>query len=60
MTDLADEAEISEVSACGIYQWLREVCSTTLLQTPIVLGGAGIVVQADESQFRHKPKVRFT
>ena len=55
VTDLADEAEISEGAACGIYQWLHEVCSTPLL-TPIVLGGAGIVVQADESQFRHKPK----
>ena len=40
-----------------IYQWLCEVCTTKLLQTPIVLGGAGEVVQIDESLFRHKPKV---
>jgi hypothetical protein len=33
------------------------VCSTKLLQTPIVLGGRGIVVQIDESLFRHKVKV---
>ena len=40
-----------------IYQWLQEVCSTKLLATPIQLGGTGVVVQIDESLFRHKPKV---
>ena len=54
---MAHEAEIGEDTACDIYQWLREVCSTHLLQTPIVLGGSGVVVQVDESQFKHKPKV---
>lgn len=53
----ATEAEITEATSCQVYQWLWEVCSTTLLQTPIILGGAGITVQVDESQFRHKPKV---
>ena len=57
VTDFADEAEISEHTACDIYQWLREVSSTKLLQSPVVLGGPGVVVQIDESQFRHKPKV---
>ena len=57
VTDFADEAEVSNHTACDIYQWLREVCSTKLLQTPIILGGAGVIVQADESQFRHKPKI---
>ena len=57
VTDFADEAEISEHTACDIYQWLREVCSTQLLQSPVALGGPGVVVQIDESQFRHKPKV---
>ena len=57
VTDSADEAEISEHTACDIYQWLREVCTTKLLQSPVVLGGPGVVVQIDESQFRHKPKV---
>ena len=42
-----------------IYQWLREVCSNKLLQSPIILGGPGVVVQIDESQFRHKPKVKL-
>lgn len=57
VTDAAEEAEISARVAVDIYQWLREVCSTKLLQTRITLGGPGVVVQIDESQFRHKPKV---
>lgn len=57
VTDMSQEAEITEDTACNIYQWLREVCSTKLLQTPIILGGPGIIVQVDESQYKHKPKV---
>ena len=53
----ADDAEVSRVSAINIYQWLREVCSTKLLQIPIILGGRGTIVQIDESLFSHKPKV---
>ena len=49
----AKEADTSDNTACQIYQWLREVCSTKL-QTPIILGGPGVVI---ESQFCHKPKV---
>ena len=59
VTDLAEEAQISKGSAIDIYQWLREVCSTTLLNTRILLGGSGVVVQVDESLFRHKPKVKL-
>ena len=33
------------------------VCTAKLLQTQIILGGPGVVVQIDESLFRHKPKV---
>ena len=55
----AKEADTSDNTACQVYQWLREVCSTRLLQTQIVLGGPGIIVQVDESQFRHKPKVKY-
>ena len=54
---MAMEAEIRQATAIDIYQWLREVCSTKLLATPIQLGGTGVVVQIDESLFRHKPKV---
>ena len=44
-------------TAIDIYQWLREVCTTKLLSSPIILGGPGVVVKIDESLFRHKPKV---
>ena len=40
-----------------MYQWLREVCSTALIQQSIILGGPGKVVQIDESMFKNKPKV---
>ena len=42
-----------------VYRWLREVCSTKLLQSPIVLGGPGVIVQIDESLFRHEVKVNL-
>ena len=48
---------ISEISSRVAIEWLREVCTAKLLQTQIVLGGPGMVVQFDESSFRHKPKV---
>ena len=57
VSDAAEEAEISSRVAIDIYQWLREVCTAKLLQTQIILGGPGVVVQIDESLFRHKPKV---
>ena len=59
VTDAAEESEISARVAVDIYQWLHEVCTTKLLQTPIILGGPGVVVQIDESLFRHKPKVNI-
>ena len=57
VTDAAEEAEVTKHTAIDVYQWLREVCSAKL--QPIQLGGAGIVVQIDESLFRHKPKVKI-
>ena len=57
ISDAAEEAKISSRVAIDIYQWLREVCTAKLLQTQIILGGPGVVVQIDESLFRHKPKV---
>ena len=36
---------------------MREVCSAKLIQSPIILGGSGKVVQVDESLFRHNPKI---
>ena len=57
--EAAGEAEIGRPVAIDIYQWLREVCSSKLIQSPVILGGPGKVVQVDESLFRHKPKVNF-
>ena len=57
VTTVAEDVGIEKSTACDVYQWLREVCSTKLLQTPITLGGQNVTVQIDESLFRHKPKV---
>ena len=35
------------------------MCSTTLLNTTILLGGPGKIVKVDESLFRRKPKVKL-
>ena len=56
VTDAAEEAEVTESTASQVYQWFREVCSTKLVNTPIILGGRNVTVQIDESLFRHKPK----
>ena len=58
ISDAAAEAEVDDGTAIDVYHWLREICSSALLRTPIVLGGNGIVVQIDESVFSHKPKVK--
>ena len=57
VTEAAVEEEIGCPTAIDIYQWLCEVCSTKLIQSPVILGGPGKVVQIDESLFCHKPKV---
>ena len=57
--DTAECAKVSPNTAVDVYQWLREVCSTRLINDgPVVLGGVGVVVQIDESLFKHKPKVQ--
>ena len=57
VTDAIEEAVVDKRTAIDIYQWLREVCTTKLFSSLIILGGPGGVVQIDESLFRHKPKV---
>jgi transposase-like protein len=57
VTDASEETGISLRVSIDMYLWFREVCSAKLLQNPIVLGGPGVIVQIDESLFRHKPKV---
>ena len=59
VTSAMEQTATDSRTAVDIYQWLREVCSTKLQQTPIILGGQGRIVQIDESLFRHKPKVRL-
>ena len=59
MTDAYEEAEVGEHTANDIYQWLREVCSQTLLSDPpIILGGPQIIVQIDESLFWQSEKIQ--
>ena len=58
VTDAKTTAEVDIGTAVDVYRWLREVCSTKLLGMTIQLGGPGVVVQIDESLFRHKPKVQ--
>jgi hypothetical protein len=41
-----------------MFQYLRDVCSTKLLSTPVELGGPGVIVQIDESLFNHKSKYK--
>ena len=43
MSDAAMEAEVDRGTAVDVYCWLREVCSTKLLSTPIVLGEQGLL-----------------
>ena len=57
VTNATRIAEVDEGTAIDVYRWLREICSNKLLLMPMILGGPGIVVQIDESLFRHKPKV---
>ena len=50
---------LSEKTAVQHYSYVRDVCSAVLTSNPTKLGGAGIVVQIDESLFRHGRKVSF-
>ena len=58
VSDTAECAKVAPNSAVYVYQWLREVCSTRLINDgPVILGGPGVIVQIDESLFKHKPKI---
>ena len=52
----ADTTGVSQKTIVQLYQYMRDVCSTKLLNTPPDLGGPGVVVQIDESLFNHKSK----
>lgn len=59
VTRAAEEAKVTDTTAIQCYQYLRDICSwrLTSLDAPLLLGGEGVVIQIDESLFRHKPKV---
>ena len=59
VTTAAKEADCSQKMAIDVYLWLREVCSSSLCNTTIKLGGPNVVVQIDESQFSHKPRYKI-
>ena len=49
VTAAAQDAGVDKCTAIDAYQWLREICSSSLLRAPqIILGGQGAVVQVDE------------
>ena len=52
----ADTTGVSQKTIVQRYQYMRDVCSTKLLNTSPDLGGTGVVVQIDESLFNHKSK----
>ena len=56
VTRAAEEAKVTEMTA---IQYLRDICSwrLTSVDSPLLLGGQGVVVEIDESLFRHRPKV---
>ena len=50
------QVEIGEKTVIQMYQYLCDVCTTKLLNTPIQLGGQDVVVQIDASLFKYKSK----
>ena len=54
--DYANELNLSANSLGQHFIHLREVCSMQILSMDLRMGGPGVVIEIDESQFRHKPK----
>jgi len=49
VTHTTHHVGVSSATVVQWYQYFRDICSWKLLQTPVVLGGVGKVVQIDES-----------
>ena len=47
---------LSNHTIIDAFACLRKICGRYLQENPIQLGGPGIIVPVDESQFSHKPK----
>lgn len=56
VTTVVKQTQVGEKTVIQMYQYLRDVCTAKLVNTPIDLGGAGTVVEIDESLFNHKSK----
>ena len=56
LTVAAKKTGVSAQAIVQLYQYLRDVCSWKLMNINPQLGGPGVVVQIDESLFRHKSK----
>jgi len=48
-TSVTHHVGVSSATVVQWYQYFRDICSWKLLQTPVILGGVGKVVQIDES-----------
>jgi hypothetical protein len=61
MSEVAERVKLSLKTSVQCLQYIRDVCSWRLMQSPIRLGGTlGLiprVCEIDESCFSHKPKV---
>ena len=55
-TDIITETGVNKKVLIDFYDDLRILCQKYFEEHPIRLGGDGIIVQADESMFRYKPK----
>ena len=59
VTDAAEEANVSWVSAIQAFQYIRDICSwrLTSVDASLMLGVDSVVEQIDESLMPHKAKI---
>ena len=58
-TYTSDMVNITNKTACQMYQYLRDACSWKLLNSPCLLGGPCCVVEIDESCVLKRQKSGF-